>query len=76
MMFFVLKRSTKPEEKLKYRQIYFEIFFYSAIYLKYWLTTLANLAPFKAHDSSKAFNNLVVVMIKSKRILWIRANCL
>ena len=55
-------------------QIYFEIFFYSAIYLKYWPVTLANFVTFKAHDSSKAFNSIAVVKIK--RILWIRASCL
>ena len=32
--------------------------------------TLANFVTFKAHDSSKVFNNIVVVTIK--RILWIR----
>ena len=73
MMLFVLKRFSKPEEKLSTEQIYLEIslYLYLAIYFKYWLTTLANLITFKAHDSSKAFNNLVVVTIK--RNLWIRA---
>ena len=32
--------------------------------LKYWLKTLANLITFKAHDSSKDFNKLLVVTIK------------
>ena len=74
MMLFVLRSFTKPWEKVKYKQIHFEIFFYSAIYLKYWLKTLANFVTFKAHDPSKAFNNIVVAMIKM--ILWIRASYL
>ena len=74
VMLFVLKSFTKSKENLKSEQIYLEIFLYSAIFLKYWLTTLANLITLKAHGSSKAFNNPVVVMIK--RILWIRASCL
>ena len=36
--------------------------------------TLANLITLKAHDSSKAFNNLVVVTIKTN--LGIRASWL
>ena len=44
------------------------------MYFKYWLTTSINLVPLKVHDSSKAFNNIVAVTIKS--ILWIRTSCL
>ena len=51
-----------------------KIFFTLISTLKYWLTTSINLAPLKVHDSSKAFNNIIVVTIKS--ILWIRTSCL
>ena len=74
MMLFVIRSFTKPLEKVSTEQISFEKFFYSAIYLKYSLMILANFLTFKAHDSSKAFNKVVVVVIK--RILWIRASCL
>ena len=74
MMLFVLKRLTNLSEKLKYRTNIFWKIFYSAIYLKYWLTTLVNLVTLKIQDSSKAFNQIVVVMVK--RILWIRVSSL
>ena len=48
MMLFILKGFTKPLNKFRTEQIYFERFFtllpillfYSATYLKYWLTNI------------------------------------
>ena len=73
MMLFVLKLFIKSSEKIKYRTNIFWKIFYSAIFLKYWLTTLANMMISKVHDSLKYFNILVATI---KRTLWIRASSL
>ena len=64
MILFVLKSFTKPPEKLKCRNVDF-FFLIFAIYLKYWVTRLVSLVTLKIHDSSKDFNSIIVVTIKS-----------
>ena len=74
-MLFVIRSFTKPQEKVKYRiNIFWNFFLLCYLFKILANDILANFVTFKAHDLSKAFNKIVVVMIK--RILWVRASCL
>ena len=70
MMLFILKGFTKPLNKFSTEQIYFERFFtllpillfYSATYLKYWLTNIGQLGNCKKRRLEKS--KLSVVQVK------------